>query len=127
HLSGNRVYRALRSMCRCRFPRTEVGARNCIRGLATIDTISTYIAKRDEEEGMTGHPVCVRRRSRQEKTMRRKILGTIAVGCLALVVGVVRQAQAQDAKTAYPSMAPLEQYLIADRNAEITLARSAAP
>jgi len=36
-------------------------------------------------------------------------------------------AQAQDAKTPYPSMAPPEQYLMADRNAEIALARSAAP
>jgi len=33
----------------------------------------------------------------------------------------------QDAKTPYPSMAPLDQYLIADRDAEIALARSAAP
>jgi hypothetical protein len=31
------------------------------------------------------------------------------------------------AKGAYPKMAPLDEYLIADRNAEITLARSAAP
>lgn len=37
------------------------------------------------------------------------------------------QGTAQTIKTAYPSMAPLEQYLIADRNAEISLARSAAP
>jgi hypothetical protein len=36
-------------------------------------------------------------------------------------------AQAQDAKTPYSEMAPLHQYLIADRNAEIALARSAAP
>ena len=35
--------------------------------------------------------------------------------------------QAQDAKASYPTMAPLEQYLIADRDAEIALARSAAP
>jgi hypothetical protein len=35
-------------------------------------------------------------------------------------------AKAQDEKTPYPSMAPLEQYLM-DRNAEIALARSAAP
>src|SRR5690348_3422057 len=34
---------------------------------------------------------------------------------------------AADAKTPYPSMAPLEQYLMADRDAEIALARSAAP
>ena len=37
-------------------------------------------------------------------------------------------AHAQDHKaSAYPSMAPIEQYRIADRNAEIALARSAAP
>src|SRR5215472_17389157 len=36
------------------------------------------------------------------------------------------QMQAQDAKTPYPSMAPLDQYLM-ERNAEIALARSAAP
>ncbi len=59
--------------------------------------------------------------------MQRKITGTIAAGCLALVAGAGPQAQAQVAKAAYPSMAPLEQYLIADRNEEITLARSAAP
>ena len=34
---------------------------------------------------------------------------------------------AQDAKNPYPSMAPLDQYLIADEKAEIALARSAAP
>jgi hypothetical protein len=65
--------------------------------------------------------------SLQEKTMHRKILWTMTVACLALVVGAAWPAQAQDAKTAYPSMAPLDQYLIADRNAEIALARSAAP
>jgi hypothetical protein len=31
--------------------------------------------------------------------------------------------QAQDAKTPYPSMAPLDQYLMADRSAEIVLGR----
>ncbi|MGD0158338.1 MAG: hypothetical protein ABSB50_19790 [Terracidiphilus sp.] len=36
-------------------------------------------------------------------------------------------ARAQPASAQYPAMAPLDQYLIADRNAEITLARSAAP
>ncbi len=36
-------------------------------------------------------------------------------------------AQAQEPKAPYPNMAPLEQYLIADRDAEIALARSAAP
>src|SRR6202035_442578 len=53
----------------------------------------------------------------------------IALGffALALVLGAARQARAQDAKNPYPNMAPLDQYLIADRNAEIALARSAAP
>jgi hypothetical protein len=36
-------------------------------------------------------------------------------------------AQAQVEKVRYPAMAPLDQYLIADQNAEIALARSAAP
>jgi hypothetical protein len=38
-----------------------------------------------------------------------------------------QQAWAQDAKTQYANMAPLDQYLSADRNAEIALSRSAAP
>jgi hypothetical protein len=38
-----------------------------------------------------------------------------------------RQAPAQTEKTAYAAMAPVDQYLIADQNAEIALARSAAP
>lgn len=36
-------------------------------------------------------------------------------------------AVAEEAKQPYPSMAPVEQYLIADRSSEIALARSAAP
>jgi hypothetical protein len=61
--------------------------------------------------------------------MKRKIFSTIAVKSCALgiMLGAAWQAQAQDAKTLYPSMAPLEQYLMADRNAEIALARSAGP
>ena len=46
---------------------------------------------------------------------------------LVLVLAPALQARAQDTKSPYPSMAPLDQYLIADRNAEIALARSAAP
>ena len=41
--------------------------------------------------------------------------------------GLVGAARARTPQHAYPSMAPLEQYLMADRNAEIALARSAAP
>jgi len=60
--------------------------------------------------------------------MKRKMIRTIALGSFALVVvlGAVLQAPAQDAKTPYPSMAPLDQYLM-DRSAEIAMARSAAP
>ena len=60
--------------------------------------------------------------------MDRKIVRTIALGSFALVVvlSTVWPAQAQDAKASYPSMAPLDQYLM-ERNAEIALARSAAP
>jgi hypothetical protein len=44
-----------------------------------------------------------------------------------VVLAAARLVQAQEAKTPYPAMAPLNQYLIADRNTEIALARSAAP
>jgi hypothetical protein len=64
----------------------------------------------------------------QEKSMKREIVRTIALSGFALVVLLASawQAQAQDPKTPYASMAPLDQYLM-DRNAEIALARSAAP
>src|SRR5260370_3116831 len=68
----------------------------------------------------------------REKSMWREILRTIVLGVITLVValtvalGLALQAQAQDAKTPYPNMAPLEQYLT-ERNTEIALARSAAP
>jgi hypothetical protein len=60
--------------------------------------------------------------------MDQKIVRTIALGSLALVVvlSTAWQAQAQNAKVPYPGMAPLDQYLM-DRNAEIALARTAAP
>jgi hypothetical protein len=46
---------------------------------------------------------------------------------LPLALWVLPVAQAQDAKAPYPAMAPLEQYLMSDRSAEIALARSSAP
>ena len=60
--------------------------------------------------------------------MTRQTLRVIAVRNFALVVVVTAawRGQAQDAKTPYPSMAPLDQYLM-ERSAEIALARSAAP
>jgi hypothetical protein len=44
-----------------------------------------------------------------------------------MVLSAARPGRAQGAKTPYPNMAPVEQYMMADRNAEIALARSAAP
>jgi hypothetical protein len=60
--------------------------------------------------------------------MKRKALRTIALSGFALLVMLTAawQAPAQEVKTAYPKMAPLDQYLM-ERDAEITLARSAAP
>ena len=60
--------------------------------------------------------------------MRKKNVGAIAIKSFALLVvlGTACQVMAQDAKTAYPSLAPIEQYLM-DQTAEISLARSAAP
>lgn len=61
--------------------------------------------------------------------MNRKRLAKVVPLSFALILGLmgVRQGQAQVAKTAYPTMSPVDQYLMADRNAEIALARSAAP
>ena len=60
--------------------------------------------------------------------MRQKAVGTVGLRTFApvLLIGLMWQAQAQDAKTPYPSMFALDQYLM-ERNAEIALARSAAP
>src|SRR5215469_15903982 len=60
--------------------------------------------------------------------MTRNQVHTILLSAFALVAALVasRPAAAQDAKQPYPTMAPLDQYLM-DRHAEIALARSAAP
>src|SRR5215469_3134597 len=62
----------------------------------------------------------------RRKTMK---IGAIALQTIATVfmLGTAWHAMAQDAKGPYPSMAPVEQYLMEDRNSEIALARSAAP
>src|SRR5215469_10322136 len=61
--------------------------------------------------------------------MNQKTICSIALAILTLVAVIcaARRGRAQDAKNPYPtSMAPLEQYLM-DRDAEIAMARSAAP
>ena len=54
---------------------------------------------------------------------------TVPLGCCALVavLSAAWPLAAQDGKSQYRNMAPIEQYLMPDRNAEIAMARSAAP
>ena len=65
--------------------------------------------------------------------MQKKMLSFLALGLLVpIVVPLVLptatcQAQAQAEKAPYPAMASIDEYLIADENAEIALARSGAP
>lgn len=61
--------------------------------------------------------------------MNRKRFHAFAYLSFALILNLAAacQARAQDRQMSYPSMAPIEQYLMTDRNAEIALARSAAP
>lgn len=57
---------------------------------------------------------------------RRKTIVALGV-LLAVAVSAAEGSPAQNPPHAYPAMAPLSQYLMADRHAEIALARSAAP
>ena len=61
--------------------------------------------------------------------MRTKKIAAITIRSFALLVvlGITHRATAQDAMTSYPKMAPIDQYMMADRGAEIALARTAAP
>lgn len=66
--------------------------------------------------------------------MYRKTVKTITSGTVVLVALLslssriqAQGTKAQQANQPYPSMAPLDQYLMADRNEEIALARTAAP
>ena len=61
--------------------------------------------------------------------MNTKILKTtvLAASMLFAAACSTRPGQAQETKAPYPAMAPLDQYLVADRDAEIALAKSAAP
>jgi hypothetical protein len=59
----------------------------------------------------------------EQKTLKRVALVS---SVLVLALAAISQMQAQS-KTPYPDMAALDRYLMPDRNAEIALARSAAP
>ncbi len=70
--------------------------------------------------------------------MRKKNAGAIAIQSFALLLvlgklylftasAAVQQPMAQDAPTPYPSMAPIDQYLMTDQAAEIALTRCRDP
>jgi hypothetical protein len=53
---------------------------------------------------------------------------TVGIAAMLVVVcGGRLQASAQEQKSPYPAMAPIQQYLSQDKQTEIALARSAAP
>jgi hypothetical protein len=60
---------------------------------------------------------------------KRMCLSTVALSAVAMLVtlSAARPAQGQKANALYATMAPIDQYLMADRDAEIALARTAAP
>src|SRR5229473_2483516 len=60
---------------------------------------------------------------RMRETLRTPVFRSFG---LLLMLAAAWQARAQGVKTPYPSIAPVDQYLM-ERNAEIALARSAAP
>ena len=62
-------------------------------------------------------------------TSRWVLAGAMAIVCVAvgLKLTLTSRNRNEDRSTAYSSMASIEQYLMPDRNAEIALARSAAP
>src|ERR1700685_903754 len=63
--------------------------------------------------------------------MNREIVNTIASGTFVLVLVIALSplcpARARDSGPSYERMAPIEQYLMTDRNTEIAFARTAAP
>jgi len=73
-------------------------------------------------------PECMSHDVTKEELMNTKQFAVVAsfVFALILVFAAPARIQAQASKTAFPSMAPLDQYLM-DRDAEVALARSAAP
>ncbi|MGC1912361.1 MAG: hypothetical protein WA660_11060 [Candidatus Acidiferrales bacterium] len=78
-----------------------------------------------DRPGMNG---AVKNEKVWKKAIARNQVRSIFLSAFVLLAALIatRPAAAQDAKQPYPTMAPVEQYLMA-RDAEIALARSAAP
>jgi hypothetical protein len=64
---------------------------------------------------------------RNQYVINRATISALALVVLVGLTGATCQARAQAEKTAYPAMAPVNDYLMADEKAEIALARTAAP
>jgi hypothetical protein len=62
-----------------------------------------------------------------ERSMRTGDWAIMPACVLAVLIGAIGSARADDVKSAYPAMAPIGQYLMANPADEIALARSAAP
>ena len=79
-----------------------------------------------QRQAVKAGPVTLKNRVR---TSRWVLAGALAIVCAAvgLTLILTRRNRNENRSPAYPSMASIEQYLIPDRNAEIALARSAAP
>lgn len=60
-----------------------------------------------------------------QRTFKRTLISLTSAQVVVLILAC--HVQARSAKASYATMAPLDQYLIANRGAEIALARSAAP
>jgi len=58
---------------------------------------------------------------------KRNEIAALVTFVLVFLLGASRHAQAQDSGPLYERMAPIDQYLMTDRNTEIALARTAAP
>jgi hypothetical protein len=67
----------------------------------------------------------------EKRVMTSRWIWAVALAIVCVAVGLkltlTGRNRNEDRSTAYPSMASIEQYLMSDRNAEIALARSAAP
>ena len=89
------------------------------------DNCDAVVTSATSAAGVTAKVVnTIRARNRENAKIATAALRILA---LMALLGTASQARVQAAEASYSAMAPLEQYLMADRNSEISLARSAAP
>jgi hypothetical protein len=89
----------------------------------------TIVSRRNYHHPQSRIRLFFRLRPLPTEILMHKTLSLLALSILAPAVFLysTQKIHAQTKNTAYPSMAPLDQYLIADRTSEIALARTAAP